>query len=126
MECLPFVYTPTVGEACEKYHVLPATKTSFGLFINKGDVGKVGDKLRKFIEEKDKEDVKVAVVTDGERILGLGDLGANGMGICEGKSMLYTVFGGVDLEESDVGMHRRRDGERSVASARRVQRIERE
>ncbi|CAL6360905.1 unnamed protein product [Bathycoccus prasinos] len=89
MECLPFVYTPTVGEACEKYHVLPATKTSFGLFINKGDVGK-------FIEEKDKEDVKVAVVTDGERILGLGDLGANGMGICEGKSMLYTVFGGVD------------------------------
>ena len=42
MECLPFVYTPTVGEACEKYHVLPATKTSFGLFINKGDVGKVG------------------------------------------------------------------------------------
>ena len=96
MECLPFVYTPTVGEACEKYHVLPATKTSFGLFINKGDVGKVGAKLRKFIEEKDKEDVKVAVVTDGERILGLGDLGANGMGICEGKSMLYTVFGGVD------------------------------
>ncbi|CAL6361739.1 unnamed protein product [Bathycoccus prasinos] len=96
MECLPFVYTPTVGEVCEKYHVLPATKTSFGLFINKGDVGKVGAKLRKFIEEKDKEDVKVAVVTDGERILGLGDLGANGMGICEGKSMLYTVFGGVD------------------------------
>ena len=68
MECLPFVYTPTVGEACEKYHVLPATKTSFGLFISKDDVGKVGDKLRKFITEKDKEDVKVAVVTDGERI----------------------------------------------------------
>jgi len=97
METLPYVYTPTVGEACENYHALKSTTAKqFGLFIDRDDFGKVGEKLRKFMTEKNKENVKVAVVTDGERILGLGDLGANGMGICEGKSMLYTVFGGVD------------------------------
>lgn len=68
-----------MGEACERYHELPLTP--HGLYISLADRGSVLQKLRACQQQ----DVSVVVVTDGERILGLGDLGANGMGIAEGK-----------------------------------------
>ncbi|EEH53350.1 NADP-me, partial [Micromonas pusilla CCMP1545] len=98
MELLPYVYTPTVGEACQTYHRLPIRTN--GVYITADDAGKVGDALRTRARDVGAGDgdgkLKVAVVTDGERILGLGDLGAGGMGIAEGKILLYTVCAGVE------------------------------
>eukprot|EP00475_Leptophrys_vorax_P009935 TRINITY_DN1661_c0_g1_i1.p1 TRINITY_DN1661_c0_g1~~TRINITY_DN1661_c0_g1_i1.p1 ORF type:complete len:538 (-),score=36.04 TRINITY_DN1661_c0_g1_i1:183-1796(-) len=89
-EILPFVYTPTVGEACQKYSHLPIVTR--GLYITAADRGHILEKLQAWPEKK----IRVIVVTDGERILGLGDLGYGGMGISEGKILLYTVIAGVD------------------------------
>jgi len=88
-EILPFVYTPTVGEACQRYHEL-GIKTR-GLYLNVSDAGSILKRLQAW----PRQDIKVIVVTDGERILGLGDLGAGGMGISEGKILLYSAIGGI-------------------------------
>ena len=82
-EVLPFVYTPTVGEACQKYHKLGIQ--SWGLYISYEDKGNILTKMKQFTQQH----VKVIVVTDGERILGLGDLGSGGMACSpERNSML--------------------------------------
>jgi len=101
-EIMPLIYTPTVGQATTEFsHIFRQTK---GFYITPEDKGEIHSMLENWPEK----DIRVIVITDGQRILGLGDLGANGMGIPIGKLSLYIACAGIHPHQTlpvmlDVG-----------------------
>src|SRR3984885_10193616 len=89
-EALPIVYTPTVGEACQRFSEI--YRRPRGLFVSYPE----RDHLDEVLQNRPQHDIDVIVVTEGQRILALGDQGIGGMGIPIGKLSLYTLIGGIN------------------------------
>ncbi|MCB1670895.1 MAG: NAD-dependent malic enzyme, partial [Pseudomonadales bacterium] len=107
VEMLPIIYTPTVGDACE--HFSDIYRSARGIFVSYEEREYMDEVLRSVTKDK----VKVIVVTDGERVLGLGDQGIGGMGIAIGKLSVYTAIGGISPAYTlpvalDVGTNNRK------------------
>jgi malate dehydrogenase (oxaloacetate-decarboxylating) len=88
-EMLPLIYTPTVGDVSTHFSIL--YRQHRGIYLSYP----LQDKIAEIFDNFPREDIEVIVVTDGERVLGLGDVGVGGMAIPQGKLALYTLFGGI-------------------------------
>ncbi|CAO3597450.1 unnamed protein product [Absidia cylindrospora] len=99
-EIAPIIYTPTVGEACMEYSniypFLAPPGAPDGLYITINDLPNLDEIIRNYCEKAGRETPEITVISDGSRILGLGDLGVNGIGIPIGKLQLYVGAAGID------------------------------